>query len=97
MTLKLYEISDVMLSLADVDDETIDVSAELSALQMQFADKAQNIAGLIRNLEAERTAVSDEANRLQSKAKSLENRIDQVKAYLQSEMLALFHWKDKSK
>ena len=31
MTLKLYEISDVMLSLADVDDETIDVSAELSA------------------------------------------------------------------
>jgi hypothetical protein len=87
MTLKLYEISDAMLRLADIDDEAVDVSAELSALQMEFSLKAQNIAGLIRNLEVERNAVSDEASRLQNKAKSLENRIDQVKAYLQSEMI----------
>lgn len=51
--MRLYEIADEMLRLADVDDETVDVSAELSALQMQFSDKAQNIAGLIRNLEAD--------------------------------------------
>jgi seryl-tRNA synthetase len=85
--MKLYQISNELLRLAEVDDETIDVEAELSALQMQFADKAQNIVGLIRNLEAERGAVSDEANRLQNKAKALETRVEQIKAYLQSEML----------
>jgi len=85
--MKLYEISDEMLRLVEVDDETIDVQAELEALQMQFNDKAKNIAGLIRNLEAERNAVSDEANRLQNKAKALETRVEQIKAYLQSEMI----------
>lgn len=84
--MKLYEISDELLKIADTEDE-IDVQAELSALQMQFAEKAQNIAGLIRNLEGEKNAVSDEANRLQNKAKSLENRITQIKSYLQSEMI----------
>lgn len=52
--MKLYEIADQMIRLADIEDDTVDVQAELSALQMQFSDKAQNIAGLIRNLEAER-------------------------------------------
>jgi phage shock protein A len=76
-----------MLRLADVDDETIDVASELEAILMQFAEKAKNIAGLIRNLESERNAVSDEANRLQNKAKALETRVEQIKAYLQSEMI----------
>ena len=85
--MNLYEISDAMLRLADVDDETIDVASELEAILMQFAEKAKNIAGLIRNLESERNAVSDEANRLQNKAKALETRVEQIKAYLQSEMI----------
>jgi uncharacterized coiled-coil DUF342 family protein len=84
--MKLYEISDEIQRLADTEDE-IDVSAELAKLQMQFADKAHNIASLIRNLEAERNAVSDEANRLQAKAQALSNRVEQIKAYLQSEMI----------
>jgi len=52
--MKLYEISDAMQRLADTVDDTIDVQPELAALQMQFADKAQNIAALIRNLEERR-------------------------------------------
>jgi hypothetical protein len=60
---KLYEISAEMIHLANTEGE-IDVEKELATLQMQFADKARNIAGLIRNLEAERTAILDEANRL---------------------------------
>jgi hypothetical protein len=83
----LYEISDELLKLADTDDESVNVEKELAELQMQFVDKAQNIAGLIRNLEAERNAVSDEANRLQSKAKAVDNRITQIKSYLRSEMI----------
>jgi hypothetical protein len=85
--MKLYEISDALLRLGEIDDETVDVQAELAALQMEFSLKAKNIAGLIRNLEAERNAVSDEANRLQIKAKALETRVEQIKAYLQSEMI----------
>ena len=85
--MKLYEISDEMQRLADTDDKELDVKKELAALGMLFADKARNIAALIRNLEAERTAVLDEANRLQHKAQALDNRITQIKSYLQSEMI----------
>jgi uncharacterized protein (DUF3084 family) len=85
--MKLYEISDELLKLADTDDDSIDVQAELAALGMLFADKARNIASLIKNLSAEQNALNDEANRLNAKSKAIDNRIEQIKSYLQSEMI----------
>lgn len=85
--MKLYEISNELLKLADMDAEEVDVEAELQNWQAEFGQKAKNIAGLVRNLTVDAEVLASEAQRLSAKSKAVHNRIDQIKDYLQSEMI----------
>ena len=84
--MKLYEISDEYLNLLECEDKDIDIKAELERLEDAFSTKTENIAKLIRNLSAQRNALLNEANRLREKHGAVENRIEGLKSYLQTEM-----------
>ena len=54
--MKLYEITDEFLGLDDIEDELIDIEVELNKLEIAFSEKAENIAKLVRSLEAQKDA-----------------------------------------
>ena len=84
--MKLYEITDEFLGLDDIEDELIDIEVELNKLEIAFSEKAENIAKLVRSLEAQKDALATEAKRLTEKRDATQNRIDSLKAYLKAEM-----------
>ena len=76
--LKLYEISEELVTLEDmlyddtVDQETVQDTLEMS--NMDFEDKADNYAKIIRTMDASIKALKDEEQRLSGRRKSLEER-----------------------
>lgn len=57
-----------------------DLLAELfNGLEMELSEKLENTAYLIKDLEASEKALKDEAKRLSTKAKFLENRQERIK------------------
>jgi len=86
---KMYEITADYDRLSNMDMETDgDVEAFLSLmkeLEGTFDQKAENYCKLIRNLEADAEAYKVEKDRLAKKQKSIENRVDEIKKYLQYE------------
>jgi len=86
---KMYEITADYDRLSSMDMETDgDVEAFLSLmkeLEGTFDQKAENYCKLIRNLEADAEAYKVEKDRLAKKQKSIENRVDEIKKYLQYE------------
>jgi predicted nucleic acid-binding Zn-ribbon protein len=86
---KMYEITADYDRLSSMDMETDgDVEAFLSLLKElegTFDQKAENYCKLIRNLEADAEAYKVEKDRLAKKQKSIENRVEEIKKYLQYE------------
>jgi len=86
---KMYEITADYDRLSSMDMETDgDVEAFLSLmkeLEGTFDQKAENYCKLIRNLEADAEAYKVEKDRLAKKQKSIENRVGEIKKYLQYE------------
>ena len=86
---KMYEITADYDRLSNMDMETDgDVEAFLSLmkeLEGTFDQKAENYCKLIRNLEADAEAYKVEKDRLAKKQKSIENRVEEIKKYLQYE------------
>ena len=86
---KMYEITADYDRLSSMDMETDgDVEAFLSLmkeLEGTFDQKAENYCKLIRNLEADAEAYKAEKDRLAKKQKSIENRVGEIKKYLQYE------------
>ena len=86
---KMYEITADYDRLSSMDMETDgDVEAFLSLmkeLEGTFDQKAENYCKLIRNLEADAEAYKVEKYRLAKKQKSIENRVEEIKKYLQYE------------
>jgi transcriptional regulator of heat shock response len=58
----------------------------LSSLEDAIEDKAENMAKLIRCLDADAKAIKDEEQRLAERRRTIENRISSVKEYLQNQM-----------
>lgn len=83
--MKLYEITDIYLNLESIDDE-IDVSAALAEVDGELEDKLENIAKLIRNLEAEAKAYEDEEKRLKAQKQAAKNRIESLKRYVKGSL-----------
>lgn len=86
--MNLYEMSVEFRKITEAMEET-GVSEEvikdtLDSLDMPFDEKAENIAKLLRSLEAEETVFRNESKRLSEKAKSLANRQKSLKGYLES-------------
>lgn len=87
---KLYELTENYNNLLDLIDnpeiprEMID--AALNEVGEEIEVKAENIAKLIKSIEVDAKGMKEEEQRLSSKRKSLENRISNLKAYLESAM-----------
>lgn len=87
--MKLFEINEaiercVLDGENVVDTETgevLDVEA-LDNLKMAFAEKAENIAMFIRNLDSEATALKEQKNIFAARQKAAENKRDSLKEYL---------------
>lgn len=71
---------------AKTEDEMLEAERYLIEAEVGLTEKAENIAKWIKNLEAERDVFKKESDRLASKAKSLGNKSDSLKRYLQDSL-----------
>lgn len=86
--MKLYELTENYAKLLEMAEET-DTDAivdTLEALQEAIEDKAENIAKLIRNLEADVKVIRDEEKRLAERRQAIENKVERLKSYLQEQL-----------
>ena len=90
----LYELTDQFkqaeyyFNNAESEGEMLEAEQYLIEAEVSLAEKAENIAKWIKNLEAERDVFKQEADRLAGKAKSLGNKSDSLKRYLQDSLEA---------
>ena len=86
--MKLYELTadynQVLLLAEDLDQETFQDT--LAAIEEAIEDKAENIAKMIRCIEADVNILKEEEKRLADRRKALENKISGIKEYLQNQM-----------
>ena len=88
--LKLYEIgnelAEILMSVNEDGEISDEQLAALSALEMQFSDKAQGICCIIRQAKAEAEMASLEAKRLQVLTQSRGAIAERLTEYLKSQM-----------
>lgn len=96
---KLYELSqnyknlEELLDNQDIPEEVI--REALIELEEEWDTKAENLAKLVKSLEVDVKGLKEEEKRLASRRKSLENRIANLKTYIEDNMKAV--GKDKIK
>lgn len=78
----LYEIDQEILDCVDMETGEILDAEKLDALQMERKQKLEGVALWIKDLSAEMEAVKTEADKLTTRKKSLEKRIDGLKLWL---------------
>jgi chromosome segregation ATPase len=86
--MKLYELAQNyshLLEMAEEMDPEV-LKDTLSSIQEEIEDKAENIAKLIRNLEADAKIIREEEKRLAERRQSIEKKIDYLKQYLQEQL-----------
>lgn len=86
--MKLYELTQNYVQLLEVAEE-IESDAlvdTLEALQDAIEDKAENIAKLIKNLEADAKIIKEEEQRLAERRRAIEAKVDKLKMYLQEQL-----------
>lgn len=84
----LYELTELYTNLMDLDLEDEDVQQALGDIDEKIEVKADNIAKLIKSLEGQKDICKAEEERIYKRRKSIENRIDNLKEYLQKTMIA---------
>ena len=78
----LYEIDQDILDCVDMETgEIVDIE-KLNALQMERKAKLEGVALLVKDLKAEAEAVKAEADKLTTRKKALDNKIDVLKNWL---------------
>ena len=84
--MKLYELAnDYMAFMAAIDADEIPEEAihdTLEAITGSIEDKADNIACILKNLEAEVAAIKAEEDRLKERRRAKEAAYDRLKQYL---------------
>lgn len=93
MWLKLYEIKNEYLEALDSLNEmtTLDKEAfsnSMAAINQSLEEKVKNIAGYIKNLEAEAIAMKQYEDNMNKKRKAIENKIQSIKTYIKTNMVA---------
>lgn len=99
--MKLYDISKEMNEILEngftvncIDEETgeIDeskVAEYLNSLQVEYADKVDNIACYIKDLKAQANAIGEEIKKLTDRKRSAEKKVEFLSNYLTDCMLSL--------
>lgn len=89
--MNLYEIDARIKSVMDMVDDDGEISTEivdeLMALNQDFIMVADNVAALIKNIEAESDAIKNEEKNLSERRKSKDKKVDGLKKYLASAMI----------
>jgi predicted nuclease with TOPRIM domain len=87
---KLYELTGQYRNLVELlDDPAIDGQVVLEAaigIEAELTDKAQNIAKLLKNIDSDIEAVKCEKKRLAEMQSALENKYDNLKIYLETNL-----------
>ena len=86
---KLYELSTGYKNieyLLENEEDNEELKAVLDNLSEEIEDKAENIAKLIKNYEADIKAFKKEEERIAAKRRSLENNNKRLKKYLEDNM-----------
>jgi predicted nuclease with TOPRIM domain len=90
---KLYELTqnyNNLLELADNPDVPTEMLKEsLNSIDDEIDTKAENIAKVIKSIESDVAGLKGEEKRLADRRKGLENRIDNLKKYIESSMRAV--------
>lgn len=86
--MKLYELAQSYAELLEMAEEMeSDVLVDtLESLQEAIEDKAENIAKLIKNLEADARIIKEEEQRLAERRRVIEAKVDKLKTYLQEQL-----------
>lgn len=87
--MRLYELTEIYNNLLDLDLNDDDLKSALSNIDDEIEIKANNIAKVLRDFDADIEALKSEEERLAKKRKVIENRQKQLKEYLQNTMLVL--------
>jgi len=82
MSLKLYEITQTYQDILDLDLDSESLETVLASLTDTVQEKADNIAKLITQLEAESIAYKVEMDRLAAKKRQNDSKSVQIKSYL---------------
>lgn len=82
--MKLYEINEEIYKCVDEETGEIIDMEKLVDLQLAFDEKVEGIACWIKELVAEAKAVKEEKDNLAIRQKSLENKAESLKNYLDS-------------
>lgn len=86
---KLYELSTGYKNieyLLENGEDNEELAAVLNSLDEEIEDKAENIAKLIKNYEADIEAFKTEEKRIAERRRTLENDVKRLKEYLFSNM-----------
>ena len=90
MSFKLYELTEIYQNVWDlVNDEDADLEAlekALASVEEGIEGKAENTAKLIKSLEGNVTNIREEEKRLAGKRRAMENKIKNIKGYLESQL-----------
>jgi len=84
----LYDLTNQYQQLLELESE-IDEQTFIDTLQSideAIEDKAENLAKVIKEIESTVSVITNEISRLQSKKQALNNRVANLKTYLQGEM-----------
>lgn len=86
--MKLYELTQNYVSLMEMAEEMDATTLQdtLESIEEEIHDKAENIAKLIKNINADVDALKSEEKRLADRRKSLENKVTHLKEYLQNQL-----------
>lgn len=88
--MQLYKLTENYNNLLELlEDETIPqnlIEDSLKDVKGEIEGKAENIAKLVKTLDAESKALKEEEKRLSDRRKSLENRSKGLKTYLQTSL-----------
>ena len=89
--MKLYKLTNEYQQLLNMLDEDSEFSAEaitdtLEAITAEIEDKADNIACLLKSIDADVAAIKTEEARLAERRKAKQSAYDRIKSYLSEEL-----------
>jgi hypothetical protein len=84
--MNLYELSIAFQEVQNMELDPEVMKDTLDSIEDAIENKAENIAKLVRNLEADVTAYKEEEDRLKTKRQATENKVKWLKTYLEDNM-----------
>lgn len=93
MSFKLYELTELYQNIWElVGDDEVDVGTLETALKQvedNIESKSESIAKLIKGIDGDIAALKEEEKRLSKRRKTLENKQNNIKSYLENQLKAM--------